>query len=60
MVFNRPGFSKFGITAMLNEDLNAIVALVLVIGILYAIANIVVDVVVAYLYPRIRLMERGE
>jgi len=47
MVFNRPGFSKFGITAMLNEDLNAI-------------ANMVVDVVVAYLYPRIRLMERGE
>jgi len=59
-VYNWPGFSKFGITVMLNKDLNAIVALVLVIGIIYAIANIVVDVVVAYLDPRIRLMERGE
>jgi len=59
-VYNWPGFSKFGITVMLNKDLNAIVALVLVIGIIYAVANIVVDVVVAYLDPRIRLMERGE
>jgi peptide/nickel transport system permease protein len=45
---------------MLNKDLNGIVALVLVIGVIYAIANIVVDVIVAYLDPRIRLMERGD
>ena len=60
MVFNWPGFSKLGIRYMLNKDLNGIIALVLVIGVIYAIANIVVDVVVAYLDPRIRLMERGE
>jgi len=60
LVFNWPGFSKLGIRYMLNKDLNGIVALVLVIGIIYAVANIVVDVVVAYLDPRIRLMERGE
>lgn len=59
-VYNWPGFSKFGITVMMNKDLNAIVALVLVIGIIYAIANIAVDAIVAYLDPRIRLMERGE
>ncbi|NIQ32447.1 MAG: ABC transporter permease subunit [Nitrososphaeria archaeon] len=59
-VYNWPGFSKFGITAMLNKDLNAIVALVLVIGVIYAIVNIAVDAMVAYLDPRIRLMERGE
>lgn len=60
MVFSWPGFSRLGITVMLNKDLNAIVALVLVIGVIYAIANIVVDIFVAYLDPRIRLMERGE
>lgn len=60
IVFKWPGFSKLGITVMMNKDLNAIVALVLVIGIIYAIANIIVDVLVAYLDPRIRLMERGE
>ena len=60
MVFSWPGFSRLGITVMMNKDLNAIVALVLVIGVIYAIANIVVDIFVAYLDPRIRLMERGE
>ncbi|MFQ6080636.1 MAG: ABC transporter permease [Candidatus Bathyarchaeia archaeon] len=60
IVYNWPGFSKFGITVMMNKDLNAIVALVIVIGVIYAIANIVVDAMVAYLDPRIRLMERGE
>jgi len=60
MVFNWPGFSKLGITLMLNKDLNGIVALVLVLGVIYAVANIVVDIIVAYLDPRIRLMERGE
>jgi peptide/nickel transport system permease protein len=59
-VFNWPGFSKYGISVMLNKDLNAIVAVVLVIGILYAIINIIVDTIVAYLDPRIRFMERGE
>ena len=60
IVYYWPGFSRFGITVMLNKDLNAIVALVLVIGIIYAVANIVVDVAVAYLDPRIRLLEKGE
>jgi len=59
-VFNWPGFSKLGMRYMFNKDLNGIVALVLVIGVIYAVANIVVDIVVAYLDPRIRLMERGE
>jgi len=60
IVYYWPGFSKFGITVMLNKDLNAIIALVLVMGIIYALANIVVDILVAYLDPRIRLVERGE
>ncbi|MGA2307992.1 MAG: ABC transporter permease [Candidatus Bathyarchaeia archaeon] len=59
-VFNWPGFANLGLTFMLNKDLNGIVALVLIIGIMYAVANIVVDVIVAYLDPRIRLMERGQ
>jgi peptide/nickel transport system permease protein len=60
IVYNWPGFSRYGITAMLNKDLNAIIAIVLVIGIIFAIANIVVDVIVSYLDPRIRLLEKGE
>jgi peptide/nickel transport system permease protein len=59
-VFIWPGFANLGLTMMLNKDLNGIVALVLVIGVMYAVANIIVDVIVAYLDPRIRLMERGQ
>lgn len=53
MIFQWPGFSRYGIEVMLNKDLNGIVAVVLVIGVIFIIANIIVDVVVAYLDPRI-------
>jgi len=59
-VFSWPGFSKYGMNVMMNKDLNAIVAVVLIIGVIYAVLNIVVDVIVAYLDPRIRLVEKGE
>src|SRR4030067_804060 len=55
MVFKWPGFSQLGITLMLNKDLNGIVAFVLVLGVIYAVANIIVDIILAYLDPRIRL-----
>ncbi|MEM0192057.1 MAG: ABC transporter permease [Candidatus Korarchaeum sp.] len=60
IIYNWPGFSRYGIVAMLNKDLNAIVAIVLVIGLVFAVANIIVDVIVSYLDPRIRLLEKGE
>jgi len=58
--FNWPGFSKYGTNVMMNKDLNAIIAVVLVIGIIYAALNIIVDVIVANLDPRIRFVEKGE
>jgi peptide/nickel transport system permease protein len=45
---------------MLNKDLNAIVAVVMVIGVIFIVANIIVDIIAAYLDPRIRYVERGE
>jgi len=60
MVFMWPGFSRHAINAMLRSDLNTIVATVMVIGIIFAIVNIITDIIVAYLDPRIRLVERGE
>lgn len=55
LVFLYPGFSRYGVEAMLNKDLFAIISVVLVIGIAYTIANIVIDIVIAYLDPRVRL-----
>jgi peptide/nickel transport system permease protein len=60
MVFNWPGISKYGINAMLNKDLNAIVAVVLVIGLIFTLVTVITDAIVANLDPRITHMEKGE
>lgn len=61
LIFNWPGFSRYGIHAMLNKDLNAVSAVVMVLGVVFIIVNILVDLIVAWLDPRIRLgAERGK
>ncbi len=55
LIFNWPGLARYGLSAMLHKDLNAISAVVLVLGAVFAFVNIVVDVIVARLDPRIRL-----
>lgn len=54
-IFNWPGLSRYGINAMLNKDLNAISSVIIIIGIMFLIVNILVDVISAYVDPRIRL-----
>lgn len=55
LIFSWPGISRYGMNAMLQKDLNAIAAVVLVLGLVFIIANIVVDLTVGYLDPRIGL-----
>jgi len=55
VVFNFPGISRYGINAMLTKDLNAIVSVIMVIGLAFVLVNILVDIIVSYLDPRIRL-----
>lgn len=55
VVFNYPGISRYGINAMLTKDLNAIVSVIMVIGLAFVLVNILVDIIVSYLDPRIRL-----
>jgi peptide/nickel transport system permease protein len=55
MIFNWPGLSRYGINTMLRKDLNAIAGVVLVLGVVFIIVNILVDIVVGMLDPRIRL-----
>lgn len=55
LIFNWPGISRYGVNAMLRKDLNAITAVILVLGIIFVIMNILVDLVVGVLDPRIRL-----
>jgi peptide/nickel transport system permease protein len=55
LIFNWPGISRYGINAMLRKDLNAISAVILILGVVFILTNIAVDVVVARLDPRIQL-----
>jgi len=54
-IFNWPGFGRYGTLAMLNKDLNAIIGSVMVVGVFFTLINIVVDIIVTYLDPRIIL-----
>jgi peptide/nickel transport system permease protein len=53
-VFAWPGMARYGVNAILNKDLNAIVGVVLVIGFAFVVINLLIDLIVAYLDPRIR------
>ena len=55
VIFGWPGISRYGMNAMLAKDLNVISGVILIFGAIFVAVNIVVDIVVAYLDPRIRL-----
>ena len=59
MVFMWPGFSRYAVTTMLNKDLNAMVAVVVVIGLTFALVNLAVDILIMFLDPTIRIQRRG-
>lgn len=55
LIFNWPGLARYGMQSMLHKDLNSISAVILVLGAVFVIVNIAVDLIVAQLDPRIRL-----
>lgn len=59
LIFNFSGLSKYGIQAMLNKDINVISAVVLILGLVFISVNIVIDIIVSFLDPRIRLVGRS-
>lgn len=54
-VFAWPGMARYGVEAILRKDLNAIVAVVLVVSVAFVTINIAIDLCVAFIDPRIRL-----
>lgn len=53
-VFAWPGLSRYGVAVILRKDLNAIMGTVLIIALTFLIVNIIVDLLIAFLNPRIR------
>lgn len=58
-VFGWPGMAKYGIRAILRKDFNAIMGVVLIIGLAFVVVNFIVDVLAGYVDPRIRIREEG-
>jgi peptide/nickel transport system permease protein len=58
-VFAWPGLSRYGVAVILRKDLNAIVGTVLIISAMFLIVNVVVDLMIAFINPRIRLSQRA-
>ena len=59
-VFSWPGMARYGVQVILFKDLNAIVGTVMVIGFFFIVINLIVDLVVAVVDPRIRLGARSQ
>ncbi|PYE82429.1 ABC transporter permease [Pseudoroseicyclus aestuarii] len=57
-VFVWPGLSRYGVEVILRKDLDAIVGVVLVIAAMFLITNLVVDLIVSIINPRLRLAEK--
>ncbi len=58
-VFAWPGLSRYGVAVILRKDLNAIIGTVLIISATFLLVNLVVDLMIAFLNPRIRYSQRG-
>ena len=58
-VYAWPGMARYGVRVILHKDLNAIVGVVVIIGFFFVVINLVVDMIVAFVDPRIRLGSRA-
>jgi peptide/nickel transport system permease protein len=59
-ICNWPGMSRYGMIAMLRKDLNAIVGVVLIVGLVYIVINTITDLILYAVDPRARFREREE
>jgi len=55
LVFAWPGMARYGVRAIQFQDFNAIMGVVMVIGVTYLTINFLVDILYTYLDPRLRL-----
>ncbi len=55
MVFGWPGMASYGVRAILQNDFNAVMGVVMVTGVFFVVVNLIVDVALGYVDPRIRI-----
>jgi len=54
-IFDWPGLGRWSVSALLRNDWASIMGFVILIAIVYVLANLIVDLLYAYLDPRVRL-----
>jgi peptide/nickel transport system permease protein len=47
--------AKYGVNAILFSDTNAIIGITMVVGFVYVVTNLAVDLLYGYLDPRIKM-----
>lgn len=57
-VFDWPGLGTYAVQAILSADYKALLAVTLVVGVVYAVVNVVVDVTQALIDPRVAEQDR--
>lgn len=55
LVFSWPGLARYGVTAVMNNDFNAVVGVTMTIGVAFVAINLLIDVLLGRIDPRIRL-----
>jgi peptide/nickel transport system permease protein len=53
-IFNWPGMSRYAMGAILGKDINAVCGVVLILGVIFITTNLLVDITVMILDPRMR------
>lgn len=57
MVFAWGGFASHGLESIMQNDLNAVMAVVMVSGMFFVAANLAIDILIGLIDPRLRLKE---
>ena len=55
LIFSWPGMASYGIRAIVQKDLNAIMGVVMVSGAFFVFVNLMIDVLVGVVDPRVRI-----
>ncbi len=55
LVFAWPGMASYGVRSILQKDLNAVMGVVMISGLFFVAANLVIDLLVGFVDPRVRI-----
>jgi len=58
LVFGWPGMASYGVRTIMQKDLNAIMGVVMISGLFFVTVNLLVDIVVGFVDPRVRIQGR--